>query len=134
MIEEVRRERQISPDNLSRSHRGFYDFFRLVGAEDMGGFAMMGFPGCAVCEKQPSSFCRNEHCGWRGFCRDRDDRREIARIMGLSEADLAAEVTRNGETPESVAAKCRAIFERACAIVDGRRTSPMSPADRGGGA
>lgn len=77
-------------------------------------------PGCAVCEKQPSAACPHDYCGFRDFCRDRDDRREIARIMALSESDLAAEVTRDGETPESVAAKCRAIFERACAIVDGR--------------
>jgi hypothetical protein len=87
-------------------------------------------PGCAVCEKHPSATCPHDYCGFRDFCRDRDDRREIARIMGLSEAELAAEVTRDGETPESVAAKCRAIFERACAIVDRRRSSAVSNGDR----
>ena len=110
----------MSHGNLSRSHLGFYDFYTLVGAEDMGGFAMMGLPGCAVCEKLPSAACPRDYCGWRDFCQDQDDRREIARIMSLSDAEIVAEVTRDGETPEIVAAKCRAIFERACAIVDAR--------------
>jgi hypothetical protein len=48
------------PDNLFRSNGSFYNFYRLVGAKDMGGFTMMSLPGCAVCEKQPSSFCQNE--------------------------------------------------------------------------
>lgn len=76
--------------------------------------------GCAVCEKLPSAACPHDYCGWRDFCQDRDDRREIARIMSLSDAEITAEVTRDGQTPESIAAKCRAIFERACAIVGGR--------------
>lgn len=83
-------------------------------------------PGCAVCEKRPSATCPHAYCGFRDFCRDRDNRREVARIMGLSDAEIAAEVTRDGETPESVAAKCRAIFERACAIVDGRPASTVT--------
>jgi hypothetical protein len=89
-------------------------------------------PGCAVCEKQPSASCQNQRCGWRDFCRDRDDRREVARIMGLSDAEIAAEVTRDGETPESVAARCRAIFERACAIVDTRRAGAVTNGPREG--
>lgn len=88
--------------------------------------------GCAVCEKQPSAACPHDYCGWRDFCQDRDDRREIERIMGLSDADIAAEVTRDGETPESVAAKCRAIFERACAIVDERRALVVTNGQSGG--
>jgi hypothetical protein len=76
------------------------------------------FPACAACEQQPALNCPHAFCAFRGYLQDQEDRREIARIMSLSDAEICAEVTRDGETPESVAAKCRAIFERACAIVD----------------
>ena len=41
------------------------------------------------------------------------------RIMQMSEEELIAELAKDGETLESAAAKGRAAFERAKAIVDG---------------
>jgi hypothetical protein len=42
--------------------------------------------------------------------------REVDRIMKMSEGELAAELAKDGETIESVAAQGRAAFERALAV------------------
>lgn len=50
--------------------------------------------------------------------------REIDRIMNMSEQELAADLAKSGETMEAVAARGRAIFERACAQVDAATAVP----------
>ena len=44
-----------------------------------------------------------------------EDAAEVERIMALSDEEIKAELIKDGEDPELIAAECRILFERVLA-------------------